>query len=96
MRRRTFHRGRKCLEIVDDSFKIAGTFGKLGLPIIAACLIVENANNEISIDTFAAACSILEGPFCLGQIDQGFKMFLSLDVLDGIDVETDDSLYILF
>lgn len=64
-----FHGSSKGLEIVDDTFEIAGAFRKLAFSIVATRFVIEDGYDKISIDTFSAACSILKCALSFSQIN---------------------------
>ncbi len=88
----TFHGRTKCLQVIDNSFQIAGTFGKLTVSVMAACLIIEDANDQITIDTFSTTGSIFQCSLCFSQVYQGFFLLLSFNVINGLLIETHNRL----
>ena len=85
-----FHGSPKGFKIVDDTFEIAGAFGEFAFSVVAAGLVIEDGDDEITIDTFTTAGSVLKSALSFSQINQALFLLLVVDMFDSLVVKVDD------
>ena len=77
------------VKIEDKCFEVLWAFIEFPDLLVAASDIVKNADDDIFVDGFAAAGSILQDLFCFIQVDKGLFGSIDIDAFFGVTAELD-------
>jgi hypothetical protein len=81
-----FHEG---VEVEDEGLEVLGAFIELPDLLVAAGDVVEDVDDDVLVDGFAAAGRVFQYLFCLVEVDEGFLRPFDVDALLRVAAQLD-------